>query len=204
MRETSKTYTALACGALLVGVLPDALRAQAAATDASSSTCAATLSSDNGPGERIGPERADSVRRRDTATRRGRDSVAFGIGGARTGNPTIQLLVGVSADEVRFARQPRVRVGLCWGGDTLRVVQRENLPSPVVAGTTYRNVYVAVEIIGRLNAECLSNALGVGNPRQQRQGAGQAAASGRPPAGSCAFLGGTAGASPGNPRPPVP
>jgi hypothetical protein len=116
----------------------------------------------------------------------------------------VHLLVGVQADEVRFAKQPHVRVRLCWGGDTLRVVQRDNLPSPVVPGTTYRNVYVAVELIGRVNAECLSNAIGVGNQQAQRAGAAQAAAAAQPSAGSCAFLGGTAGAGKGNPRPPVP
>src|ERR671928_4165 len=107
------------------------------------------------------------VRAQVAASGRG-DSVSFGIGGARTGNPTIHLLVGVHADQLTFAKQPNVRVRLCWGGDTLRVVQRTNLPSPVVAGTTYRNVYVAGELIGGLKAECLSNAIGVGAQQTPR------------------------------------
>ncbi|HEX6626623.1 MAG TPA: hypothetical protein VF105_01595 [Gemmatimonadaceae bacterium] len=202
MREMSKTYAALACGALLVVVAPTAARAQIAADDANTRTCAAILANDSSAGVRIGPT-GDSVARRDTTTRPRTDSATFGIGGARSGNPTVHLLVGVHADEVRFAKQPHLRVRLCWGGDTLRVVQRDNLPSPVVPGTTYRNVYVAVEIIGRVNAECLSNAIGVGNQQTQRAGAAQTPA-GATSAGSCAFLGGTAGAGQGNPRPPAP
>lgn len=203
MREMLKTYATLACGAFLVVVAPTAARAQIAADDANTRTCAAILSNDSSAGVRIGPT-GDSTARRDTTTRPRADSVSFGIGGARSGNPTVHLLVGVQADEVRFAKQPHVRVRLCWGGDTLRVVQRDNLPSPVVPGTTYRNVYVAVELIGRVNAECLSNAIGVGNQQTQRAGAAEAAAGAQPSAGSCAFLGGTAGAGQGNPRPPVP
>lgn len=203
MREMLKTYATLACGALLVVVAPTAARAQIAADNANTGTCAAILSNDSSAGVRIGPT-GDTTARRDTTTRPRADSASFGIGGARTGNPTVHLLVGVQADEVRFAKQPHLRVRLCWGGDTLRVVQRDNLPSPVVPGTTYRNVYVAVEIIGRVNAECLSNAIGVGNQQTQRPGAAQAAAGAQPSAGSCAFLGGTAGAGQGNPRPPVP
>ncbi|HJQ10811.1 MAG TPA: hypothetical protein VJ840_07240 [Gemmatimonadaceae bacterium] len=205
MRQTSKSYAALV-GALFV-VCPAATRAQVGASDTDRQTCAAILSNDSSSGVRVGPGVGDSAARRDTTTRPRADSVSFGIGGARTGNPTIHLLVGVHADEVRFATQPHVRVRLCWGGDTLRVVQRENIPSPVVAGTTYRNVYVAVELIGRLNAECLSNAIGVGNP-QQRPGApaagAAASAAAQVSAGNCAFLGGTAGAGQGVPRPPSP
>ena len=205
MRETSKTYAALVCGALLVAVWPAITSAQVASSDANTQTCAALLSNDSSVGARVGAGVGDSATRRDTTTRARPDSVSFGIGGARTGNPTVYLFVGVHADEVRFAKQPNVRVRLCWGGDTLRVVQRENLPSPVVAGTTYRNVYVAVELIGRLNGECLSNAIGVGNQRTTpRPGAAPAAAAARPSASSCAFLGGTAGAGQANPRPPSP
>ena len=79
-------------------------------------------------------------------------------------------------------------------GDTLRVVQRDNLPSPVVAGTTYRNVYIAVELIGRVNAECLANQIGVG-PAQR--------SASQPATSSCAFLGGAATGGAQNPRPPT-
>jgi hypothetical protein len=104
----------------------------------------------------------------------------------------------VHADEVRFAKQPNVRVRLCWGGDTLRVVQRENIPSPIVAGTTYRNVFVAVELIGRVNAECLADRIGVGNAGQSRPGGAAT------PVSNCAFLGGSAETGAQTSRPPVP
>jgi hypothetical protein len=43
--------------------------------------------------------------------------------------------------------------------DSLHVVERRNLPDPVVVGHTYRDVYVAVEIFGRLDAGCISATL---------------------------------------------
>ena len=207
MRETSKTYAALMCGALFTAALPLTLRAQTSTNDANRQTCAALLS-DSVTGARVGPGVSDSAARTDTTSRPRADSASFGVGGARRGKPNVYLFVGVHADEVRFAKQPNVRVRLCWGGDTLRVVQRQNIPSPVVAGTTYRNVYVAVELIGRLNGQCLSNAIGVGNQQTQpRAGATQAAAStgasAQTSASDCAFIGGTAGAGV-NPRPPNP
>jgi hypothetical protein len=117
------------------------------------------------------------------------------------------LLVGIHADEVRFAKQPHLRVRLCWGGDTLRVVQRDNLPSPIVPGTTYRNVYIAVELMGRVNAECLADKIGVGNNASQRSQPANATAAApgtTTSASSCAFLGGSAGTGAQNARPPTP
>src|SRR3954470_18400483 len=114
MREMSKTYATLACGALLFVVAPTAARAQIAADDANTRTCAAILSNDSSAGVHVGPT-GDSTARRDTTTRPRPDSVSFGIGAARTGNPTVHLLVGLQADEVRFAKQPQLRVRLCWG-----------------------------------------------------------------------------------------
>lgn len=118
------------------------------------------------------------------------------VGGARTGPADIFLHASAQANEVRFASQPQVRVRLCWAGDTLTVVARENIPSPVVAGTTYRNVYLAVELLGRLNAVCLSDRIA------RRTGA---AANARPDSAgisSCAFLGvgGTTGRGPPSPQ----
>jgi hypothetical protein len=59
---------------------------------------------------------------------------------------------------VQFARQPKICVKLSGDVrlDSVRVVGRRNLASPVVSGTTYRDIYVAVEILGHLNAECIS------------------------------------------------
>jgi hypothetical protein len=113
------------------------------------------------------------------------DTVAASIGGARTGAPDIILLASIQADEVRFATQPQVRVRFCWAGDTLTVVRRDNLPRPIVAGTTYRNVFVAVELLGRLNAECLMD-------RISTRTAANPARDDSANLGSCAFLGASA------------
>ena len=71
----------------------------------------------------------------------------------------VVLFAAASAQEVTFNKAPEVRVRLCGGLDSLHVVERRNLPNPVVAGRTYRDVYVAVEIFGRLNADCIVAAL---------------------------------------------
>jgi hypothetical protein len=192
-------------GFICVFSLASLANAQApVASDASTTTCAAMLS-DSVTGVRLTDSSSASVRNPDTTTRSRSDTTSFGVGGGRGGAPDIILRVGIHADEVRFAKQPNVRVRLCWGGDTLRVVQRQNLPSPVVAGTTYRNVYVAVELVGRLNAECLANILGVGNnPQAASQQPSNAVASPENSASSCAFLGGSAGVGSQTAKPPVP
>lgn len=201
MRERSKTYATIVYGAAAICVCPIAVTAQAiSAGDAT--TCAAVLANDSTTGTRIGPGLSDSTgRAADTTMRPRSDSASFGIGGAKTGPADVMLLVGVHADQVTFRSQPHVRVRLCWGGDTLRVVQRDNLPSPIVPGTTYRNVYIAVELIGRINAECLANAIGTGNAQPQGAQRNPPTAPGAS-AGSCAFLGGAATSGVPNPRPP--
>jgi hypothetical protein len=89
-------------------------------------TCAALLANDSSAGTHIGPTDS-AARARDTTSRSRADTASFGIGGARSGPGDVILLVGIHADEVRFAAQPEVRVRLCWGGDTLRDVERDNL-----------------------------------------------------------------------------
>ena len=71
---------------------------------------------------------------------------------------TVRLFAAVRADEVQFARQPKICVKMSGDVrlDSVRVVGRRNLASPVVSGTTYRDIYVAVELLGHLNAECIS------------------------------------------------
>ena len=204
----SKTYIALVCGPLCILAAPNPARAQVATVaDANRPSCAAVLTNDSTIGTHIGP--TDSAGpSRDAASRSRSDTASFGVGGARRGPGDVILLVGIHADEVRFASQPHVRVRLCWGGDTLRVVQRDNLPSPIVPGTTYRNVFIAVELIGRLNAECLADRIGVGNSSLQsapRPNATLTGAAGPPTAASnCAFLGGPAATGAQNARPPSP
>lgn len=204
MRRLSKTYTVFVCGALCICIGASPGGAQGIAGE-DRPGCAAILANDSSVGARIGPGLSDSSAR-DTTTRPRADTASFGVGGAKTGAADIMLLVGVHADQVRFGAQPHIRVRLCWGGDTLRVVQRDNLPSPVVAGTTYRNVYIAVELIGRINAECLANRIGVGPAQQGAREPNQPAvapAAASPSVGSCAFLGGAATSGAQNPRPPT-
>lgn len=203
MREMSKTYAALVSAVFCIFVAPRAIIAQAPAADTNGQTCAALLANDSSTGTHLGP--GDSTARVADTTRSHADSASFGIGGARNGPADVMLLVGVHADQVTFASQPHVRVRLCFGGDTLRVVQRDNLPSPVVPGTTYRNVYIAVELIGRVNAECLAQRLGVRSSAEAAQPNPTASAAGAPTSASqCAFLGGSAGTGAQNARPPTP
>lgn len=212
MRRMSKSYALRVCGLVCICLSGTALGAQALTDSGPSGTSCAAMLSDSATGSHL----TDSTRTvpNNPATSNRSDTASFAVGGARNGAADIILRVGVHADEVRFAKQPNVRVRLCWGGDTVRVVQRDNLPSPVVAGTTYRNVYVAVELVGRLNAECLSNMIGVGNNSRTSAPARANAAASTPnaatsqavgnSAGSCAFLGGSAGAGAQQSRPPNP
>ena len=203
-----KTYITVVYGGWSIFACASMARAQiATATDADQPSCAAVLANDSSIGTHLGPSDL-AGRARDTSARARRDTASFGIGGARSGAADVLLLVGIHADSVRFASQPRVRVRLCWGGDTVRVVQRDNLPSPIVPGTTYKNVYIAVEVLGRVNAECLAETIGVGNSSAQDAQPSNAAAAGAPgtptSASSCAFLGGSAGTGARNTRPPAP
>src|SRR5437763_17015471 len=90
---------------------------QNVSASADQTTCAALLSDNTPPAIAI---RSDSAQRRDTTTRSRADSASFGIGGARSGEADVILRVGVQIDQLRFNRQPNVRVRLCFGGDTLR------------------------------------------------------------------------------------
>lgn len=134
---------------LLVGTsLPVALGAQTApSTAACPSPGPATEISMNDSVTRAAPSPADSSAR------------AAGAGQIGT-TPDIILRASVSAREVRFASQPRVSIRMCGGTlDSVRVVERRNLPTPVIAGTTYRDVYVAIEILGHLTGSCIANTL---------------------------------------------
>ena len=92
--------------------------------------------------------------RTDTSTGRPGDTTT----GRALGAPDVILFAAITARSLRFNSQPRAQVRFCWGeggGDTLRVIERRNLPNPVVSGVTYRDVYVAVELRAHLNPECL-------------------------------------------------
>jgi len=95
----------------------------------------------------------DSSAPRDTASRP--DSAAGRAGAGTTdGRADIVILAAATVREIRFNAQPDVRVRLCGGLDSVHVVERRNLPEHVVSGTTYRDVFVAVEILGHVNVGC--------------------------------------------------
>ena len=120
-----------------LGAMSSAVRAQS--PNGTTSECVAVA----------GPERAslDTARRLGTPTAKPDSTHA-----------AVRVFAAVQASEVAFAREPRICVRLTGDArlDSVRVVGRKNLASPVVAGTTYRDVYVAVEILGHLNAECIA------------------------------------------------
>ena len=76
--------------------------------------------------------------------------------GARSGVPSVVLRATVRARELRFATQPVLDVlaGGCPGLDSVRVIERRNLPDPIVPGVTYRDVSIVVEIFAHLAALC--------------------------------------------------
>lgn len=81
---------------------------------------------------------------------------------------TIVLFASASARAVRFASPPRIVVRLNGAvSDSVHVIARRNLPERVQPGVTYRDVYIAVEIIGHLNAQCLARAIGAADSTSQ-------------------------------------
>ena len=90
------------------------------------------------------------------------------------GAPAIVLRADVTARAVRFEQQPEIRVTLVGGTlDSVRILERRNLPERVQPGVTYRDVYIAVEIVGRLHAECLAAAITGRDVPSCARGAGQ-------------------------------
>lgn len=71
----------------------------------------------------------------------------------------VVIFAEATAGAVTFRGQPQLHVRLEGGLDSIHVLDRSNLPTPVVSGTTYRNVHVAVEIFGRVNADCIARTL---------------------------------------------
>jgi len=83
---------------------------------------------------------------------RARADTAAGRSGRQ---PTLILCAGVGAREIQFAKQPDISVRLTGSlGDSVHVLERRNLPKPVVAGATYRDVFIAVEIVAHLADSC--------------------------------------------------
>jgi hypothetical protein len=71
----------------------------------------------------------------------------------------VVIFAEATAGEVSFKAQPQLHVRLSGGLDSVHVLDRRNLPSPVVTGTTYRDVHIAVELFGRVTAECIARTL---------------------------------------------
>ena len=110
MRTMSKTYICLLYGGWCILGGTNLARAQATSSADASPSCAALLANDSSAGTHIGP--GDSASRaRDTSSRARADTAAFGVGGARTGDADVLLLVGVQATKCDLRPSPRVRVG---------------------------------------------------------------------------------------------
>ncbi|HET7232050.1 MAG TPA: hypothetical protein VFJ16_18735 [Longimicrobium sp.] len=87
---------------------------------------------------------------------------------ARADSALVVIRASVTADEVTFRNQPEAsaRIANC-AGPAVRVLERRNLPERVEPGVTYRNVYIAVEIVGSVEAACLTT-LAAGAPDAPR------------------------------------
>ena len=73
------------------------------------------------------------------------------------------IRASVRMNEVTFRTEPRASARLIGcAGPPVRVLERRNLPERVEPGATYRDVYVAVEIVGRLEAACIAALAGGG------------------------------------------
>jgi hypothetical protein len=113
------------------------------------------------PSRAPGPD-AGSVSRDRAQTDSSRDTMtATSARSTRGDSIDVAIFASATVREIRFAQQPEIRVRLCGGLDSVRVLERRNLPERVVAGQAYRDVYIAVEILGRLDAACLASKLGV-------------------------------------------
>lgn len=78
---------------------------------------------------------------------------------ADTAGAAVRIIASVTIAELRFDAQPRatVRTSGCAGASSpVRVIERRNLPERVEPGVTYRDVYVAVEILGRVESACIA------------------------------------------------
>ena len=80
-----------------------------------------------------------------------------------TAGAAVVVRASVAMDEVTFRTRPQAsaRVNGC-AGPAVRVLERRNLPERVEAGATYRDVFIAVEIVGRLEAACIAALAGGG------------------------------------------
>ena len=83
--------------------------------------------------------------------------------------PDVTILASATAQSVTFNGQPVVNVQFrgCGMRDTVRILERTNLPKPVVSGTTYTNVKIDVELYAYLDVNCILSQLGAQPGSQQ-------------------------------------
>src|SRR5919109_1227478 len=86
------------------------------------------------------------------------DPTCAGIAGQDTAArlPDVKFYARVRLAELRFVTAPRAQLHVygCVPTDTIRVLERRNLPTPVEPGVTYRDVEIAVEITTRVDVIC--------------------------------------------------
>jgi hypothetical protein len=75
-----------------------------------------------------------------------------------TAAPAVRIHARALVGELRFTSEPRadVAVGGCPAANAIDVIIRDNLPRPVQAGTTYRDVAIGIEIRTSLSVLCAS------------------------------------------------
>ena len=71
--------------------------------------------------------------------------------------PDVIIRASATARSLTVTGTPRAHVQFtgCGLRDTVHILERTNLPSPVVSGTTYHNVRIAVEILAFLDPRCV-------------------------------------------------
>lgn len=93
------------------------------------------------------------------STARGQAAAAPCADSARgdTAGAVAVIRASVRMAEVTFRTEPRASARLTGcAGPPVRVLERRNLPERVESGATYRDVYIAVEIVGRVEAQCIA------------------------------------------------
>lgn len=85
-----------------------------------------------------------------------RAAVDSALSDSASAKPDVVVRASATIAELRFDAQPGAHVSFpaCAPGDSLRVLERRNLPSPVQPGVTYRDVRVSVEIRASLASAC--------------------------------------------------
>jgi hypothetical protein len=156
MRPSRLPLVLIAAAAIVPGAAQVARAQEPSVSAAPPSACIPATGPDSDTGSVESVMRARSARR---------------AAGPNTQPAALLLYAAVEADELRFDSQPTICVTLRGDArlDSVHIIGRRNLVSPVVRGTTYRDVYVAVEILGHIDAECIAARI-TGAPSARRGG----------------------------------